>query len=91
MAEVGLDRVADERQQVDLPAAVVGDDAPAAERLGQRERMPTGGPGERRARHSGIPGERDVEVRGLATEEPVAHRTADEPGRAVDDLAECLG
>ena len=63
-AEVGLDRVADERQQVDLPAVVAGDHAPAAERLGQRERDA------RRAarataarRRPRLAGQRDVEVR----------------------------
>ena len=88
MTKVGLDRVADERQQVDLPAVVVGDDPPAAECLGQGERMPAGAPGERPGGVPGIPGERDVKVGGLTTEELIAHRPADQPGRGVDDLAE---
>ena len=61
--EIVLDRLALQRHQVDLPAAVAGDHAPGAERLRERERVPARAAGDAARRSAAAsPGDDDVEV-----------------------------
>ena len=81
LCQVGLDRPADHREHVDLPAVVAGNDAPDAERLRQRERVRVQCARERPGHAASVAGNRDVVVVGRPPEEPVAYRPADQPGR----------
>ena len=59
------------------------DHAPGAERAARAANAaPADRAREPRARPRGVAGDRDVEVVGLAAEQPVAHRAADQPRRA---------
>ena len=90
LRQVGLDRPADERQHVDLPAVVPGDDAPDPERLRQREHVRVGAAGERPGEPARVAADRDVVVVGRAPQQPVADRPAHQPGRLVRDPGERL-
>ena len=78
-AEVGLERAALQRGDVDLPAAVAGDHAPGAELVGELERGAAGAAAEaaRGAAHVAV--DDDVEVGRRAPQQAVAQRAADEP------------
>ena len=78
-AEVGLQRAALQRRDVDLPAAVAGDDAPGAELVGELERGAAGAPAQaaRGAAHVAV--DDDVEVGRRAPEQAIAQRAAHEP------------
>ena len=83
--EVGGERAALQRGDVDLPRLAGADHAPAAERVGQRERRPA-----RRARDAPrgparivLDDEVDVVVGAGAAEQAVAHRAADDPRALV--------
>ena len=77
--EVGLQRAALQRGDVDLPAAIAGDDAPGAELVGELERGATGPAPEaaRGAAHVAV--HDDVEVGRRTAQQPVAQRAPDEP------------
>ena len=59
------------------------DHAPGAERAGQLERGAAAGARDRPRGGLRVAGERDVEVGGVAAEQAVADRAADDPGRLV--------
>ena len=77
--EVGLDRVAAQRGDVDLPAARRRHDAPGAELGGELEGVLAQLAGERLGDLAGIARDRQVEVGDLAAERRVAHRPAGDP------------
>jgi hypothetical protein len=79
-AEVGLERAALQRGEVDLPAAIAGDDAPRAELVGELERRPARAAAEAAGRAAHVTVDDHVEVGRRAPQEPVAQRAADEPG-----------
>jgi len=82
--QVVVDRRSVKAEHVELPGSIASDDPPGAERLREAERHPAGPlchvPGHR---FRG-PVDGHVEVSGLAREQPVTHRTADQPGGRVD-------
>src|SRR3954453_6196051 len=99
--EVGVERPALQRLEVDLPRLPRPDDAPAAEDVGGLERGaaggpergPPGGPRDPARPGPGVALEDDVDVvaGGAASEEPVADRAADDPGaRVAERLADGL-
>ena len=88
LREVGLDRLAADRQDVDLPAAIAGDHPPHAERVRQRERVRVSVPRERAREFARVAGDRDVVVVGRAPEDPVADGPAHQPGRVQRDPGE---
>ena len=83
--EVGVERPALQRLQVDLPRLARPDDAPAAEHVGELERRAAGRPRDPARRGPGVALEHDVDVLvGAApAEQPVADRAADDPGARV--------
>ena len=77
--EVGLQRAALQRRDVDLPAAVAGDHAPGAELVGELERGAAGAAAQaaRGAAHVAV--DDDVEVGRRAAQQAIAQRAAHEP------------
>ena len=78
--EVGLERAALQRGEVDLPAAVAGDHAPGAELVGELERGAARAAAEAAGGAAHVAVDDDVEVGRRAAQQPVAQRAADEPG-----------
>ena len=85
--QVELDRVRPQRGDIDLPVAVVGDDPPGLEVLGELERMPSGVGGDLPRRLFDVAVEGDVDVDHVAAQDRVADGAADDPG-AIGDVAE---
>jgi hypothetical protein len=78
-AEVGLQRAALQRRDVDLPAAVAGDHAPGAELVGELERGAAGAPAQTAGGAAHVAVDHDVEIWGRAPEQAIAQRAAHEP------------
>ncbi|KAA0267044.1 MAG: hypothetical protein EDQ89_11955, partial [Acidobacteria bacterium] len=85
--QVDLDRRAAKRGDVDLPAAVAGDDAPGGELARELERMPLPVGRDPAGGLGGITVEGDVDVDDVGAEGGVADGAADQPG-AIGDVAE---
>ena len=83
LAQVGLDPVLAQRDEVDVPGVARADDAPGAELAGEPERRAAGGAREGARGLARVALDRDVDVVGRAAEQPVADRAADEPRRAA--------
>ena len=84
--EVGRERAALQRRDVDLPRLPGADDAPAAERVGELERAlrpPRARMRRAATRGSSVDDEVEVVVGARAAEQAVAHRAADDPRRAA--------
>src|SRR5262249_21382878 len=91
--EIGLERPALQRRDVDLPHLAGADDAPGAERVGELERRAARRPRDAPRGPARIALDREVDVvaRAAAAEQPVAYRAADDPGRRVaEGLADGL-
>jgi hypothetical protein len=86
-SQVELDRTGTQRREVDLPVAVVSDDPPGPEVVGQLERVTAGVGGDLPRGLLDVAVERDVDVDDVPAQDRVADRAADEPG-AVGDVAE---
>ncbi len=82
--EVGLERAAAQRLDVDLPRGITCADAPGAELLRQREAggAPCG-TSDRAGRLARIAVDDEIEIARLTSQQPVADRSADQPGRTV--------
>ena len=78
-AEVGLQRAALQRGDVDLPAAVAGDHAPGAELVGELERGAAGAPAQAARGTAHVAVDDDVEVGRRAPQQAIAQRAAHEP------------
>ena len=79
LAEVGLDRLAAQHGDVDLPGAVGGDRAPGGELGRELEGVAAALARHRLCHHRGVSGHGEVEVDHLAAERRVAHRSAGDP------------
>jgi hypothetical protein len=79
LGQIGLDRLAPQRRQVDLPGAVAGDGAPGRELGGELERVAATLAGDRLRGHGGIAGDGKVEVDHLAAQRRIANGAAGDP------------
>ncbi len=79
LGQVGLDRLAAQRGQVDLPGAVGGDGAPGRELGRELEGVPLALAGDRLGGGRRVAGDRQVEVEDVAPQRRVADGAADDP------------
>ena len=87
--EVGGEVVVAQADEVDVPGVAARDHAPGAECAGQHERGAGARAGHRARGRLRVAGEGDVEIGGVAAEQPVAHRAADDPGLRLADARAC--
>jgi hypothetical protein len=83
LREVGVDAALVHAHEVDVPGVPGPHHAPRAERAGELERRPARRPRELSRGGAGVALHRDVDVVGVAAEQPVADRSADDPRRAA--------
>ncbi len=79
LREIVLDRLARQRDQVELPIAIVSDDPPHPEPVRQPERVSARLARERPRKRLRVTFDRDVEVGRRPAQRPVARRAPDEP------------
>ena len=79
LRQILFERFAHQRRQIDLPAAIPGDDAPRTERLRQGERVRRGASGERPRHGAGVTLDDHVPIEHRPAEQLVADRAADQP------------